>query len=422
MKKTVAIVGSHPRSEQTFNFSRTDCDIWAFNEALNKPWFQRANVIFQLHVETIWRNPKNRNDPNHINWLMNKTAPCNRCDGTGTALNKPCDACDNGTYTPKRRDGVTVYLQKASDDIPNSETYPYTDLQEILMPYCWDWNGQAGSLDMMTSSIPFALALAVLKGYERIELHGIEMETNTEYMYQRDGMTFWKGFCIGRGIQLIHYTPQYAGKKVYGYEGEGKLDLATFTERIQELEKEQEKRKQFYEQCVKEAEAAFVHFRETGQDAEKVVETLRSQVKTAHELHIVAGALQENQKYEAKARAMMGATNDFQISRQEFEAALQGSTQQENKANIAATSAAGAADAYFREASKHKNYQRRKNALKLFANVAREYLKQGMLVGLYQGAAGENRRLMIAMDDLVKAAGGEKSEQVFMETRTNVEV
>ena len=72
MKKTLVIMGTHPNGLKTFDWTRTDCDIWMFNEA---PTAKKANgelmypktdVVFQLHHEAIWKNPKNRNDKDHF--------------------------------------------------------------------------------------------------------------------------------------------------------------------------------------------------------------------------------------------------------------------------------------------------------------------------------------------------------------------
>ena len=74
-RHTLAIIGSHPRTREEFDFSRTDADIWMFNEAISgkgNVWAKRADVIFQLHIPAIWKNPKNRNDPGHFDWLKSQ--------------------------------------------------------------------------------------------------------------------------------------------------------------------------------------------------------------------------------------------------------------------------------------------------------------------------------------------------------------
>ena len=70
--RTLAIIGSHTRTREAFDFNRTDADVWLFNEAYSNKenvWAKRADAVFQLHDPIIWKNPKNRNDPKHYDWL-----------------------------------------------------------------------------------------------------------------------------------------------------------------------------------------------------------------------------------------------------------------------------------------------------------------------------------------------------------------
>jgi len=160
MKDTVAIVGSHPRTRLEFDFNRTDCDIWIFNEALSNGTFPRADAVFQMHVPPIWRNPANRNDAHHFEWLQ------------------------------EPKDGTEVYMQDQYPDVPRSVRYPLEEVTERF------------GVRHFTSSIAYALALACFKGYKRMEVYGVEMETNTEYQYQRDGVTLWLGVAMGLGIKV----------------------------------------------------------------------------------------------------------------------------------------------------------------------------------------------------------------------------
>ena len=82
MKETLVIVGSHKRTRNLFDFSRTDCDVWMFNEAMSRGNYptddedlrefqkkRRADAILQIHIPAVWQNPLNTNDPNHFEWL-----------------------------------------------------------------------------------------------------------------------------------------------------------------------------------------------------------------------------------------------------------------------------------------------------------------------------------------------------------------
>jgi len=123
MKDTLVIIGSHPRTRDQFDFARTDCEIWMFNEAISgqhNAWAKRADAIFQMHAPAIWRNPANRNDPGHAEWLKTQTA-------------------------------VTVWMQDSYPDVPMCKKYP---LDEILSMIGGDPN------HFLSSSVPQAMALA----------------------------------------------------------------------------------------------------------------------------------------------------------------------------------------------------------------------------------------------------------------------
>ena len=102
MKKTLVIMGTHYKGMQ-FDWKRTDCDIWMYNEAPNvkingKPIYPKPDALFQLHHEAIWKNPKNRSDEKHYEWLKSGQTP-------------------------------DIYMQEKYPEVPKSIKYP---LEEIL--------------------------------------------------------------------------------------------------------------------------------------------------------------------------------------------------------------------------------------------------------------------------------------------------
>jgi hypothetical protein len=63
------------------------------------------------------------------------------------------------------------------------------------------------------------IALAMLEGFERIELYGFEMGTLTEYHFQKAGSEYLIGMALGMGIEV--YIPENCSLctgKMYGYE------------------------------------------------------------------------------------------------------------------------------------------------------------------------------------------------------------
>ncbi len=59
------------------------------------------------------------------------------------------------------------------------------------------------------SSIAWMLGVAYWDGYRRIELHGIDMLTGTEYANQRDGLFYLMGVLTGLGVEII--VPKTSG-------------------------------------------------------------------------------------------------------------------------------------------------------------------------------------------------------------------
>lgn len=365
------------------DFDRTDCDIWVFNEALKMEWVKRADAVFQMHLEAIWRNPKNRNDPEHYKWLASGETP-------------------------------TVYMQDVYPDVPKSVRYPLDEIKQTLLPR-FSWHGkQRDGKTYFTSTFCYALALAIYAAqYKTIEIHGVEMETDTEYRYQRDGVTFWMGIALGRGMTVKAFC-NFFDFPLYGYEGEATLDNDEFDRRLKELAPQIEAAKAKYQEAARVASDKVTAYLEKYDDPQGVIDALKAQVIEAYNTHVISGAAQENERYKAKRDAMLAESGAFAFSRQEFEMAARGIAQDHDKAQKEYNAVAVACGMMF-EKTKVKNQARRKHALREFAGYARKYIEKAMWVGLAYGALQENARYLEIMDKFIKAAGGEKSEAVLLE-------
>lgn len=369
------------------DFSRTDCDIWVFNEALSTEWATRADAVFQMHEEAIWRNPQNRNDPHHFEWLTTQTE------------------------TP-------VYMQATYSEVPLSEPYPLTEVVSDLLP---NLTKNGNPVKYFASSIDYAIALAIHKGYKRIEIYGVELETQTEYTYQRTGFGLWVGVAAGRGITVDLHVSIF-DFPLYGYEGEVVLDYHIFGERISELSPIVERIKAQYETQKAATEEAFDKFVETGDkaDADKFMRLLGVQKELGQQLSRVDGSLQENQRYQGKADAMREASGgEFLFSRQEFEGAAR-SMQTRSAQELADSNIAGGrCEVIFTELARTaKAKHRRRKAGDFMAQIS-EHMKHLFYSSLYMGALEENHRYMSILDAHIKAAGGAKSEAVLLERLQN---
>jgi len=173
-KSTVAIVGFSKDTRHLAPYDDEDTEIWSLNEAGRKPWMKRWDRWFQIHPRDSFARKDNPYDPDHLEWLKSQTKP--------------------------------IYMHEHYDFIPSSVKYPLT---EIIAKY--------GSY--LSSTAAYMLTLAMLEGYERIEIFGMRMGSMTEYHYQRSNFEYLIGLARGLGheVYLPPECPLCKGK-LYGYE------------------------------------------------------------------------------------------------------------------------------------------------------------------------------------------------------------
>jgi len=103
---------------------------------------------------------------------------------------------------------------KVYKDIPSSRTFPLDAVAKKFDTY------------FFTAAITYMLAYAIYTNYTHIDMYGCNVETGTEWAYQRDCISYWIGYARGRGIKVtisgsglrplrIHYR---LDKKLYSYD------------------------------------------------------------------------------------------------------------------------------------------------------------------------------------------------------------
>lgn len=185
--KKVCIVGSNKLTLPFVDWEQ-DADYWLFNEMAALPWAKKVTGVFQLHVPPIWRNEKNVNHAGHYAWLQQPHP-------------------------------YPVWMQDKYDDVPASVKYPLDEICNTLLPRLSRKSGE--HVRYFTSSPAYALALAIYLEYDEIEICAIEMASDTEYVQQRDGVTFWMGIALGRGIKVVLQDKSLLLRgHLYGYTGE----------------------------------------------------------------------------------------------------------------------------------------------------------------------------------------------------------
>lgn len=389
MKKTVAIVGSHPRTNKLFDWNRTDCDVWVFNEAISNKSLPRADVVFQVHAEPIWRNPANRNDKGHITWLQTQK-------------------------------DIPVMMQDVYQDVPMSKKYPLENILDMVHAV----QDEQDKSSMLSSSVALAVAYAVYLGaYERIEVWGVAMETNTEYQWQREGVAYWKGFAQGRGISFYFADPTFECP-IYGYEGKVSVEYEEFGRRIDELTPELEPLSGQYRAALMDTQKALQLLADDG--SKRTEETLFTCVGKQRELGsrlgFIDGAVQENARYKTKADKMREAAGEHIFSRQEFESGLASLRKRAGDINIQYISAGTNLDNVHKFVlSAAKGSPKRMKALEDYSKLLQEYMNLNNQIALLNGAANENGRYMAYLDKHIRAAGGAKSEEVLLAQMSTAE-
>lgn len=382
MRDTLIIVGSHDRTRDAFDWSRDDCDVWLMNEACAPDGWaaahaDRVDAIFQMHAEAIWRNPDNHTNPQNAAWLMSGNTP-------------------------------TIFMQGQFADVPRSEAYPLERVCTALL---------AGYFEQryFTSSVAYALALGIYRGYGAIELYGVELENDTEYRYQRESYAFWTGLAVGRGIKVTANSKLF-DQPLYGYEGDVAIPMDDFKARLDELKPQVQLATDNYIGYHRAFETIFEALVEGTGDRQIVSNGLRDLAIAANQYGQKDGARQETERFMKKAEDMAAKYGEYVIVRGEFEraAATNGLTYKAKQQELDAI--AGALGVSFEKAVAEKSPSKRRKALQgEVMSLANQYITLSIWAGIYSGAYSEGTRYMVRVDELIKAAGGAKSERVLLE-------
>jgi hypothetical protein len=376
MKDIVAIVGSHARSSADFDFTRTDCDVWIFNEALSNGKFPRADATFQIHDPVIWKNPENRNDKGYSEWL-------------------------------KRNDIPPVYMQEDYPEVPQARQFPLDGILEMTANF--------NQNKFITSSPSYGIALAVYLGYKRIEIYGVEMESQTEYAYQRAGVAYWVGVAVGKGID-VYTNSRIFEEPLYGYEGRITIEQMDYEARIAELTPVVAELDQRYKDAKKDFDVLIEDVAMYGREPDRLKVAIKQFVGICNEYGYNKGMLDENQRYLQKVQNMQKIEDEkYIIVRQEYEQACAANGKMNNDAINETIVIDREMQPLFVHAMEAKNAIKRRIRLQPFIQKLNHLLVRSIHVGVYRGAADENSRYMEKLDHYIRAAGGSKSEAVMIE-------
>lgn len=375
MNTELAIVGSHPDTRGFAPWGNPNMDIWVFNEAAGQEWVKGdVSAVFQLHEPAIYLNPQNRTDPRHWEWLQQPHP-------------------------------FPIYMQEADPGVPASVKFPLDGIKLLLRHFVWE-NGK--QIVYLTNSIAIALAYAVYTGkYKTIHLWGCEMASNTEWACQRDCVTFWTGYALGRGIKIVqHCANDIYNGPVYGYEGEITYKPDYFHRRMELLESTAQ------EVAVKITAAKNILDTALAHVAENTNGTMAAWQKamdTYVERGVVDGATSECQKYLSKTQAMMEVADTALLGRQEFEAAIATANIDGLELERQMQRKIGMANYVWYVWTQTQQTQ----ALDQFRAFVWQAVEQAYDMGRQKGKNSENRLYAADIDRKIRAAGGEKAVEAL---------
>lgn len=380
---TVAIVGTHTDTRELAPFQNPSIDIWVFNEVAGqirkqedgsrRSWAWRVNGVFQMHQPAIYRSKHNRSDPHHWEWLQ-------------------------------KAHKFPIWMLEQDVDVPQCEMYPLDELCDALLSKFRQGNPPE-ERRYFTSTIGYAIALAIYKGYENIEIYGIEMSSATEYTYQRDCVAAWTFYALGRGIAVTHYGGDAIyDRPLYGYEGAIEIPPEEYAERQEFLQEQHRKALT----AVHNAELALDQHWGDGELLKYVAQVREAQSQKG----FFEGALAETEKYLFKVKAMREADDGGYIDRNEFEGAYASQVDEIENWGSGVNQTIGVLNMMTQSYIASGNPE----VLEKMKQVRDEHFKCAHKSGYHQGIYEENKRLAILWDKLVTAAGGSKAIEYQTQT------
>jgi hypothetical protein len=403
--KNLAIVGSAPSTRERIDWSDPNLDIWVYNEVLSRPgWCKRADAVWQIHPEPIWRTEKNRSDANHCNWLMNKSGECLICKGSGKYMKegqeKTCESCNgSGQYVPiGNRESVSIYMLEAYQDVLNAIKVPKDEIVSALLPN-FTVDSKRGRKDFFTSTIAYSLALGVYLGYKKIDLFGIELADEEEYRNQQPAAMFWIGIGIGRGVEITAHSGMF-DMPLYPTETFVGVDKQIFIDKVAVLAPQCDLQQKHYEATANKASLLVNKFEEAGNvDVKEIEAAILERAEEGEKYGILDGARQENERYLARANAMEKASGTYIFSKHEFMRDFQAiaNKRQEVKLRIDESAAQARAILY---SIKPKLFDgRRRKAFETFRQTLEQYIRYCVIYAIFSGAMNEDEGFIKLVED-----------------------
>jgi hypothetical protein len=262
----LAIVGTGPLTRDQAPFEDKTFDIWVFNEAPMDDWCKRWDAVFQMHTPEVYTG-HNVKHPGYWEWL-------------------------------KQDHGKPIFMQHVDHRVPFSVCYP---IESAMM---------LGGHKYFGMSMCYAVALALLQGYEHIEIWGVELSF-TEYQYGADSWRYWIGLATGKlGTDhvVLHCGENLFASPSYGYEGGLHFGKEYFQSRVDYLNSSWVE----YDHNLAVIKSKIINLVKTNR-YELVADAITELEGMAQKCGEYAGALAEAEKYSGFSERV-SERNDFEYA------------------------------------------------------------------------------------------------------------
>ena len=189
MPGSVAIAGFASATREGI-YSSTADEIWSLNMLHSSKTMRR---IFPLDIDRLFEL--------HPRWMIQKDWYASE---------------DHWSWLMRVRHHYPVYLVEEYPEIHNGRRYP---LEAVCERFLSRFRRGDEPLRYFTSSCCYMLALAAYEGFDRIELYGFEMGSDTEYIYQKSGAEFWLGIAGQHADVYLPPASLLLKSRLYGFEG-----------------------------------------------------------------------------------------------------------------------------------------------------------------------------------------------------------
>lgn len=192
-RRKVSIVGFCQTSRDGVPYDDPDMEVWGLNRGYI--FMKGAHRWFEMHSQDIWTSDQRR-PGRHLDWLNTFKGP--------VYMHRQFDLVKTSVAYPLRE--VAEFLGSTTSRIGaivKIDGGPSTTSGKAV----WDAKaGEPASLSdapYISSSIAYEIALAIYEGFEEIHLYGVDLNTESEYAWQKPGVEYLLGFAAAKGIKVV---------------------------------------------------------------------------------------------------------------------------------------------------------------------------------------------------------------------------